>query len=116
MCVTDSSFFNHDQVGTIARCGLAAWDGSVNATFLWTAHNEIEEKWDYVKAWDLGWINKTALSPMQEANIAQYKVLEEAGKLGITQVENGELSFVGGVHKTESFLSLIYKFFDKIYY
>lgn len=64
MCSTDSSFFNHDQVATIARCGLAAWDGSVNATFLWTAHNEIEEKWDYVKAWDLGWINKTALSPM----------------------------------------------------
>jgi len=37
---------------------LKAWDRHVDATFFWTAHNEIEEKWDYVKAWDLGWIDK----------------------------------------------------------
>ena len=32
---------------------------------LWTAHNEIEAKWDYVSAWDLGWINTTAVPANQ---------------------------------------------------
>lgn len=37
---------------------MKAFDRHVDATFFWTAHNEIEAKWDYVKAWDLGWIDK----------------------------------------------------------
>ena len=32
---------------------------------MWTAHNEIEAKWDYVKSWDLGWINKTEVPAYQ---------------------------------------------------
>jgi hypothetical protein len=28
---------------------------------MWTAHNEIEAKWDYIRAYDMGWINRTAL-------------------------------------------------------
>jgi len=44
---------------------LKAWDRHVDATFFWTAHNEIEAKWDYVKAWDLGWIDKP-LTPKKE--------------------------------------------------
>jgi hypothetical protein len=24
---------------------------------MWTAHNELEERWSYVKSWDMGWIN-----------------------------------------------------------
>ncbi len=31
------------------------------ATFFWTAHNELEPKWDYIRAWDMGWINTTAV-------------------------------------------------------
>jgi hypothetical protein len=65
-CTSDSNFFKGKAVETIARCALDTFDRHVNATFLWTAHNEIEEKWDYVKAWDLGWINKTALAPGQQ--------------------------------------------------
>jgi len=45
-------------VRTIAKCALKAFDRHVGGTFLWTAHNEIEAKWDYVKAWDNGWIDK----------------------------------------------------------
>jgi len=44
-------------VKTIARCALKSFDRHVDGTFLWTAHNEIEEKWDYVKAWDNEWIS-----------------------------------------------------------
>jgi len=28
---------------------------------MWTARNEIEDKWSYVKAWDNMWINTTAI-------------------------------------------------------
>lgn len=58
MCSTDSDYFSQDDVKMIAKCALKAWDRHVDATFFWTGHNEIEEKWDYVKAWDLGWIDK----------------------------------------------------------
>ena len=45
----------------------------MQGSFFWTAHNEIEEKWDYIRAWDLGWINKTALpdESTHYANIQQ---------------------------------------------
>ena len=59
MCNSDSCHYNDTIVKEIARCARYTWDRHVNATFLWTARNEIEAKWDYVKAWDLGWINKT---------------------------------------------------------
>jgi len=65
-CTSDSLYFKGDNVTKIARCALDTFDRHVNATFLWTAHNEIEEKWDYVKAWDLGWINKTAVPVEQQ--------------------------------------------------
>jgi hypothetical protein len=57
-CSTDSEFFNSEEVKTIAKCALKSFDRHVDATFMWTAHNEINAKWDYVKAWDNGWINK----------------------------------------------------------
>jgi len=58
-CSTDSDFFSQEEVQTIAKCALKSFDKHLNGTFFWTAHNEIEEKWDYVKAWDLGWLNHT---------------------------------------------------------
>ena len=60
-CSDDSLFFSDVEVRTIAQCALKSFDDHIQATFHWTAHNEIEAKWDYVKAWDNGWINKTAL-------------------------------------------------------
>lgn len=57
-CNNDSAYFTTGEVRKIAKCALQAFDRHVAATFFWTAHNEIEEKWDYIKAWDLGWIDK----------------------------------------------------------
>jgi len=62
MCWSDSEFYNNTQVEEMARCVLATYNENLQGQFLWTGHNEIEEKWDYVKAWDLGWINTTALA------------------------------------------------------
>jgi len=72
-CSKDSAFFNHEEIETIARCAQESFDRHLKATFLSTAHNEIEERWDYVKAWDLGWINKTRLDPEKEATILELK-------------------------------------------
>ena len=72
-CSKDSAFFNHEEIETIARCAVASFDRHLNATFLSTAHTEIEERWDYVKAWDLGWINKTRLDPEKEATILELR-------------------------------------------
>jgi len=33
---------------------------------LWTAHNEIESKWDFVNAHDLGWTNTTEVLAANE--------------------------------------------------
>jgi len=64
MCWTDSDHFNHTQVTQIAKCVTDTINNHFNSSFMWTAHNEIEEKWDYVKAYDLGWLNKTPVSPL----------------------------------------------------
>lgn len=61
-CSSDSTFFNSTQVETIARCALSSYDAHLDAHFLWTGHNEIEAKWDYIKAWDNMWINTTAVN------------------------------------------------------
>jgi hypothetical protein len=58
-CFKDSTTFSADDVKTIAKCALKSFDAHIDRTFFWTAHNEITERWDYVRAWDLGWLNKT---------------------------------------------------------
>jgi len=58
-CSSDSSYFDENDIKKIARCAQTTFDNHVAAQFLWTAHNEIEAKWDYVNAHDLGWTNTT---------------------------------------------------------
>lgn len=53
-CSTDSSVYSPEDVKTVAKCALASWNKHLKAHFLWTAHNEINYKWDYIKAWDMG--------------------------------------------------------------
>ena len=62
-CFIDAAFFTDFQVNEIAKCALGAWSGNIKGHFLWTAHNELEEKWDYIKAYDKGWLNKNAIFP-----------------------------------------------------
>lgn len=62
-CWIDSDRFNHTQVGQIAKCILDKFDDhGVKVNFLWTARNEIEEKWSYIGAWNAGWTNLTAVN------------------------------------------------------
>ena len=72
-CSSASKWFDQQSIETIGRCALDNFDKHVNATFMWTAHNEIDARWDYIKAWDNGWINKTQLSPEKEARLLELR-------------------------------------------
>lgn len=43
----------------IANCTLEAYNKHIEGHFLWTAHNEINPRWDYIKSWDMMWTNQT---------------------------------------------------------
>jgi hypothetical protein len=58
-CFKDSAFFSDDDVKKVAKCYLDSYDRHLGASFFWTAHNEIEERWSYKQSWDLGWLNQT---------------------------------------------------------
>lgn len=58
-CTTDSGFFNHTETQKLGQCAIDSMDKYLGAHFMWTAHNEIEAKWDYIRAYDLAWINRT---------------------------------------------------------
>jgi hypothetical protein len=45
-------------VQRLGDCSREVFDRTVKAQFLWTARNELESKWNYVEAYDKGWINK----------------------------------------------------------
>lgn len=47
--------YSTDEYLRIADCLVQFIDDNFDSSFMWTAHNEIETKWDYVKAYDLGW-------------------------------------------------------------
>lgn len=52
-CWTDDlAFYNKTEYQHIANCTVEMIDKYYNASFMWTAHNQLEEKWDYIRAWD----------------------------------------------------------------
>lgn len=56
-CTTDSTFYSDDDVATLGACVSYIFDNNnINGTFLWTARNELEDKWNYVNAYDKGWL------------------------------------------------------------
>ena len=58
MCYSDSAYFSDDEVMKLAKCLNDAFNEYVDGQFLWTAHNEIETKWDYIRAYDQGFLNQ----------------------------------------------------------
>jgi hypothetical protein len=53
----------------------------LNGSFLWTAKNEIEAKWSYIEAWDMGWINKTRLNQTKVYPDFDPKNITESGEI-----------------------------------
>lgn len=65
-CWTDSLQYNQDEVRQIANCAMDEFFTNLQGQFLWTAHNEIEARWDYIRAWDMMWINQTEVPEAQQ--------------------------------------------------
>lgn len=68
-CSKDSGFFSDDDVAAIAKCALKSYDAHLNRTFMWTGHNEIEERWSYTLAFDKGWINPASWEEEKEVEL-----------------------------------------------
>jgi glucan 1,3-beta-glucosidase len=81
MCWSDSEFYKNEEIEQLAKCILETYNENLQGQFIWTGHNEIEEKWDYIKAYDLGWLNQTALKDesthyKNKAGVAKEQELE----------------------------------------
>jgi len=57
MCARDSTYFSDADMAVLGGCALRAFDDMVAGQFLWTFRNELEDKWNYVNAYDKGWLN-----------------------------------------------------------
>jgi len=55
-CTIDSDYFNEEQVAYLGQCAIDAWDANVQAHFLWTVRNELEDRWSYATCYDKGWL------------------------------------------------------------
>ena len=66
-CPIDSNYFSDSDVQRLGDCTRYIFDHSVEGQFLWTFRNELEVKWDYIKAYEKGWIKhpKTAETFLQ---------------------------------------------------
>jgi len=47
------------------------FNDTVAGHFLWTARNELEDRWNYVTSYDKGWIKNTAYTEHAEFTAAQ---------------------------------------------
>ena len=65
-CATDSKNFTEDEVSQLGGCAMRIFDDvGIDAQFLWTFRNELEDKWSYVNAYDKGWLNKANPVPSE---------------------------------------------------
>lgn len=64
-CPRDSTRYDEAASALVGQCALKAFDDLVEGQFLWTFHNELEDRWSYVNAYDKGWIKPTAETFLQ---------------------------------------------------
>jgi len=77
-CFTDSLYFDYEEIKELAQCSRELFETHLNGTFLWTGKNEIEARWDYRRAWDLMWINKTEVPVEQQMTWPDFTPVETA--------------------------------------
>ena len=59
MCPIDSTHYGFDDVNTLGQCLMYILNENVAGHFLWTARNELEDRWNYVTSYDNGWIKNS---------------------------------------------------------
>ena len=55
-CTIDSAHYGEDEVMRLGQCFMNIFNGAVNGHFMWTVRNELEPRWNYITAYDKGWI------------------------------------------------------------
>lgn len=58
-CPRDSLHYSDDDIMTLGQCVMYIFNENVDAHFLWTARNELEDRWSYPIAYDKGWVKNT---------------------------------------------------------
>lgn len=71
-CFTDSLYFDQSEIQEFAKCTLESYNNHLEGQFLWTAHNEIEARWDYIRAWDMMWLNQTEVPEEQQLSYPDF--------------------------------------------
>ena len=54
---------------------------------MWTAKNEINSKWNYVKAWDMMWINKTEVAVEQQLSYPDFTPLTQQAEIKLEFIQ-----------------------------
>jgi len=72
----------------LGHCVNDAYEKYLNGSFMWTAYNEIVPRWDYIKSWDNGWINKTAVANKTQQELG---VKPSEGRPGALDIQNIEI-------------------------
>jgi len=61
MCWSDNNeTLNATGLQHVANCTVQVIDKYYNSSFMWTARNQIETKWSYLWAYDMGWFKAKA--------------------------------------------------------
>ena len=58
MCPIDSAHWSEEQTHDLAQFVLSTFNKHVEGQFMWNFRNEMEDKWNYVTAYDKGWIKQ----------------------------------------------------------
>ena len=70
-CPKDSTYLSEEDVMTLGQCMISIYNDNVAGHFLWTARNELEERWNYVTAYDKGWIVNSPATEGASFNFTQ---------------------------------------------
>merc|ERR1711953_1375037 len=62
-CPRDSAHFPKDDIKRLGQCATYVMDDMVQGMFMWTFRNELEDKWNYITAYDNEWIKRTNFPP-----------------------------------------------------
>ncbi len=56
MCPRDSAHFKDKKVAKLGAEYMETFDKHVHGQFFWTFRNELEPRWNYITAYDNGWL------------------------------------------------------------
>ena len=59
-CMSDSLYLKDSDVNLLGKCAIKAFDKYMQGMFLWNFKNEIAPRWDYIRAYDEGWIKRNS--------------------------------------------------------